>query len=65
MKVEQYESVSVASSVDLRITSSDLKNGDTAKSDSFCDFCAFSETRGCTVFLWKGYHLQKRLEPMA
>jgi len=48
------------------ITSRSFKNEDTAKSDSFGDFCDFFETMGANVtsFLWKGCQLQKRLEPM-
>jgi len=40
--VKRYERViSIALSVGLRITSSNCKNEDTAKSECFCDFYTF------------------------
>jgi len=44
---EIIENHSVLLSVGPRITSSNCKNEDSAKSDCFCDFYAFLKMRGC------------------
>ena len=46
------------------VTSSNLKNGDTAKSDCLCDFFAFLKVVNAILFLWKECQLQKGWESM-
>jgi len=63
MKVRQFDEVfSVVLSAGLRITSSNLNNKDSARSESFCDFCAFSKRGGERHFIFmKGVPASKKV----
>jgi len=57
---------SVVLSVGLRFTSSNLKNGDTAKWDCFVIYTLFSRRRGAnaTLFYERGASFKNVCEPM-
>jgi len=65
MKVEQYDLIFYAM-LSVCFTNSNFKNENGTKSHCFCDFQLFVKRGGAkvTVFLWKGYQLQKGWEPM-